>query len=181
MELAAGASSDVSNSSMRDSGGSSRRSSGFASNAYSGSSPSSSGSAHNCNKAAQTVEFRQAASTLDPDSVVAWVRVLVNLTCVALHSRMEEFSRLVHCCAKAEREPQWYDAFDLLVDLDMPRTAQFIQTRMLSRTTRTPWADLPATGGWLAEDARMAELLERDRGMLEESRLTNLANYEFAK
>ncbi|KAK8010464.1 hypothetical protein PG990_009429 [Apiospora arundinis] len=95
---------------------------------------------------ALTVEFRQAASTLDADSVVAWVRVVVNLACAALHSRLDEYSRLVHACAKAEREPAWYDAFDLLVDLDMPRTAQMIQTRMLSRPRRSPWADLPADG-----------------------------------
>ncbi|KAK8091003.1 hypothetical protein PG994_000508 [Apiospora phragmitis] len=103
-----------------------------------------SGGVHHCNTDSRTVEFRQAASTLDPDSVVAWIRVVVNLTCVAVHTTLDEFSRLVHGCAKAEREPAWYDAFDLLVDLDMPRTAQFIQTRMLARAGRTPWADLPA-------------------------------------
>ncbi|KAK8051195.1 hypothetical protein PG993_002580 [Apiospora rasikravindrae] len=98
---------------------------------------------HECNTSSRTVEFRQAASTLDPDSVVAWIRVVVNMTCVAVHTTHEEYARLVHCCVKAEREPEWYDAFDLLVDLDMPRTAQFIQNRMLSRATRTPWAALP--------------------------------------
>ncbi|KAK8079746.1 hypothetical protein PG997_007564 [Apiospora hydei] len=98
---------------------------------------------HRCDKSSRTVEFRQAAATLDPDSVVAWVRVVVNLTCVAVHTTHDEYARLVHCCAKAEREPAWYDAFDLLVDLDMPRTAQFIQGRMLSRASRTPWAALP--------------------------------------
>ncbi|KAK8128435.1 hypothetical protein PG984_009543 [Apiospora sp. TS-2023a] len=137
-------------------------SSTFAPNAFSDTSSSKGG--HVCNKAAQTVEFRQAASTLDPDSVVAWVRVVVNLTCVALHTRIEEFSRLVHCCAKAEREPKWYDAFDLLVDLDMPRTAQFIQTSMLSRKTRSPWADLPAKGAFV-KDERMVAEEDRDRGV----------------
>ncbi|KAK7956984.1 uncharacterized protein PG986_006206 [Apiospora aurea] len=101
------------------------------------------GGEHGCEKRSRTVEFRQAAATLDPDSIVAWVRVVVNLTCVAVHTTHDEYARLVHCCAKAEREPAWYDAFDLLVDLDMPRTAQFIQDRMLSRASRTPWAALP--------------------------------------
>ncbi|KAK7981746.1 hypothetical protein PG988_003984 [Apiospora saccharicola] len=145
----------------RSSSNNSRVSSTFAPNAFS---DTSSAKSHVCNKAAQTVEFRQAASTLDPDSVVAWVRVVVNLTCVALHTRIEEFSRLVHCCAKAEREPKWYDAFDLLVDLDMPRTAQFIQTSMLSRKTRSPWADLPAKGAFV-KDERMVAEEDRDRGV----------------
>ncbi|KAK7928076.1 hypothetical protein PG985_005074 [Apiospora marii] len=145
-DVAAGSHDSNSSSAMAEDGDNSssrsRRSSAFAPNAFSDTASRHSSTAGQHVKS-ETVEFRQAAATLDPDSVVAWVRVVVNLTCVAVHSRMEEFSRLVHCCAKAEREPAWYDAFDLLVDLGMPRTAQFIQTSMLSRKTRTPWADLP--------------------------------------
>lgn len=155
---------------------SSRRSSIFAPNAYSTDSPRGGSPEigpgdreHTCSLAGRSVEFRQAAATLDPDSVVAWVRVVVNLTCAAVHSRMEEFSRLVHCCAKAEREPQWYDAFDLLVDLGMPRTAQFIQTRMLSRQTRSPWADLPAKEA-PKKDATVESATERYERRQEEIR-----------
>ncbi|KAI1757693.1 putative amidoligase enzyme-domain-containing protein [Xylaria castorea] len=75
----------------------------------------------------RTVEFRQMASEMDPDAVVAHGKVVVRLCEIAAEMELEELYQIVLDCAVAEVNGDRYDVFDLLADLDLEAEAKVLQ------------------------------------------------------
>lgn len=78
----------------------------------------------------RTLEFRQAAGTVDPDEVVAHAKVVVRLCEWASAAPIGELWKRILDLAQAEKHSDWYDVFDLLVDLDLVDEARIIQRQM---------------------------------------------------
>ncbi|KAI1413426.1 hypothetical protein F5Y13DRAFT_161262 [Hypoxylon sp. FL1857] len=78
----------------------------------------------------RTIEFRQAAGTVDPDEVVAHGKIVVRLCEAVATKTPEELWKMILDLAQAETHPQWYDVFDLLVELDLVEEARVIQQQM---------------------------------------------------
>lgn len=94
-----------------------------------------------------TVEFRQAAGTVNADNLVAWVMVVLNLTSVAVLTDERSFSGFLQRCAAGAEDPGVYDVFDLLIDIHLPRTAQYIQSTLSETANSVPWADIKTGPG----------------------------------
>ncbi|KAI0202802.1 hypothetical protein F4808DRAFT_419920 [Astrocystis sublimbata] len=75
----------------------------------------------------RTVEFRQMASTMESDEVVAFGKVVVRLCEVAAELSIEELWGVVLDCALAETHGSWYDVFDLLGELGLESEARVLQ------------------------------------------------------
>ncbi|KAI1801219.1 putative amidoligase enzyme-domain-containing protein [Daldinia bambusicola] len=78
----------------------------------------------------RTIEFRQAAGTVDADEVVAHARIAVRLAEFACEIDMNSLWRVILELAESEVDPKWYDIFDLLSDLGLGNEARFIQRQM---------------------------------------------------
>ncbi|KAI1742450.1 hypothetical protein F4680DRAFT_463907 [Xylaria scruposa] len=75
----------------------------------------------------RTVEFRQYASEMDPDCVVAHGKVVVRLCEIAADMDLEELWQVALDCDVAEVNGNWYDVFDLLADFGLEEEAKVIQ------------------------------------------------------
>ncbi|KAI1159945.1 hypothetical protein F5B18DRAFT_676569 [Nemania serpens] len=75
----------------------------------------------------RTVEFRQMASTMEPEEVVAHGKVIVRLCEFAAESDIDELWRLVLDCTEAEVNGEWFDVFDLLAELGLSSEANVLQ------------------------------------------------------
>ncbi|KAJ2984970.1 hypothetical protein NUW58_g5785 [Xylaria curta] len=75
----------------------------------------------------RTIEFRQMASTMEPDEVVAHGRVIVRLCEFAAQIGIEELWEVVMDCAIAEVHRDWFDVFDLLAELRLVAEAKVLQ------------------------------------------------------
>ncbi|KAI1112427.1 hypothetical protein F5Y14DRAFT_463568 [Nemania sp. NC0429] len=75
----------------------------------------------------RTIEFRQMASTMEPDEVVAHGKVAVRLCEFAAEADLEELWRIVLDCTVAEVHGDWYDVFDLLAELGLNDEARVLQ------------------------------------------------------
>jgi len=75
----------------------------------------------------RTVEFRQQASTIVPEEIVAHGRVVVRLCEFAANADLEELWKIVLDCTTAEASGEWYDVFDLLAELGLNREARVLQ------------------------------------------------------
>ncbi|RYP61416.1 hypothetical protein DL769_007701 [Monosporascus sp. CRB-8-3] len=81
----------------------------------------------------RTIEFRQAAGTMDPDEVVAHAKVVVRLCEWASTAHLAEFWKLILDCEAGESTPSWFDVFDLLARLDLNAEAKVLQRSMAPR------------------------------------------------
>ncbi|RYP41830.1 hypothetical protein DL768_010440 [Monosporascus sp. mg162] len=81
----------------------------------------------------RTIEFRQAAGTMDPDEVVAHAKVVVRLCEWASTAGLAEFWKLILDCEAGESTPSWFDVFDLLAKLDLNAEAKVLQRSMAPR------------------------------------------------
>ncbi|KAI1173418.1 hypothetical protein F4777DRAFT_600703 [Nemania sp. FL0916] len=69
-----------------------------------------------------TIEFRQAAGSLDEKWIVAWAKICLALNGPAVvESSDKDFFQLLHNCLKAKELPKEYDVFDLLHDIGLGR------------------------------------------------------------
>ncbi|KAI0427590.1 hypothetical protein F5Y09DRAFT_333256 [Xylaria sp. FL1042] len=75
----------------------------------------------------RTVEFRQMASTMEADEVVAHGKIIVRLCEFAGEAELADFWKLILDCAVAEGHGDWYDVFDLLADLGLISEAKVVQ------------------------------------------------------
>ncbi|KAI1261492.1 hypothetical protein F5Y18DRAFT_401385 [Xylariaceae sp. FL1019] len=67
-----------------------------------------------------TIEFRQAAGTLDEEWVVRYIRICAALCGQAVvEAPNDDFFQLLYNCQRGELSPQSYNLFDLLHDLGM--------------------------------------------------------------
>ncbi|KAI1181925.1 hypothetical protein F5B17DRAFT_422869 [Nemania serpens] len=97
----------------------------------------------------RTIEFRQMASTMEPEEVVAHGKVIVRLCEFAAESDLEELWRLVFDCATAEDHSDWFDVFDLLAELGLDSEASVLQhsvARFRSESTPESKAAAKRTG-----------------------------------
>ncbi|KAI0849981.1 putative amidoligase enzyme-domain-containing protein [Daldinia vernicosa] len=75
----------------------------------------------------RTIEFRQAASMVDPVGVVAYARIAVGLCQFAITASHEDFFKIILDCKISERHPSWYDVYDLLEDVGLYPEAKVVQ------------------------------------------------------
>ncbi|KAI0878206.1 hypothetical protein GGS24DRAFT_443934 [Hypoxylon argillaceum] len=67
-----------------------------------------------------TIEFRQAAGSLDDNWIAIWIKICLALCGPAVvDSSDADFYQLLYNCAKAEKNPREYDVFDLLHDIGL--------------------------------------------------------------
>ncbi|KAI3318974.1 hypothetical protein HD806DRAFT_525879 [Xylariaceae sp. AK1471] len=67
-----------------------------------------------------TIEFRQAAGSLDDQWVILWAKICLALCGSAVvESSDDDFFQLLYDCAKGEEKPWTYDVFDLLHDIGL--------------------------------------------------------------
>lgn len=81
----------------------------------------------------RSVEFRQAAGTIDPDEVVAHGRIVARLCEWASTASPEELWTTIMDCATAEGAARRYDVFDLLAGLGLAAEAEVLQERIAAR------------------------------------------------
>ncbi|KAI3325514.1 hypothetical protein HD806DRAFT_449712 [Xylariaceae sp. AK1471] len=75
----------------------------------------------------RTLEFRQMASTMNPDEVVAHGKIIVRMCEWASEVDLETLWKVVLDCTVAENDGNWYDVFDLLAELDLVEEAKILQ------------------------------------------------------
>ena len=83
----------------------------------------------------RTIEFRQGAGSFDSEALVAWCRTCVRLCDFARDVSDDVYWKIIIDCSEAvgeddegddEEHVQWYDAFDLLAELGLPKEAQVL-------------------------------------------------------
>ncbi|KAI0097564.1 hypothetical protein GGR51DRAFT_578003 [Nemania sp. FL0031] len=75
----------------------------------------------------RTIEFRQMASTMEADEVVAHGKVIVRLCQYAVEADLDQLWKLVLDCTVAEDRGDWFDVFDLLAELGLHSEARALQ------------------------------------------------------
>ncbi|KAI1138810.1 hypothetical protein F5Y05DRAFT_425128 [Hypoxylon sp. FL0543] len=83
-----------------------------------------------CKNPKQTVEFRQAAGSLDGGWVATYARICVGIAWFAKTATKGRFWRLVYDCQRAEVDKTRYDILDLLLDLSLAEEAKVVQQRL---------------------------------------------------
>ncbi|KAI2463433.1 putative amidoligase enzyme-domain-containing protein [Annulohypoxylon bovei var. microspora] len=78
----------------------------------------------------KTIEFRQAAGSLDGHWVATYARICVGIARFAQNAKMPDLWRLIYECHHAEKYKDQYDVLDLLQDLDLASEAKVIQSRL---------------------------------------------------
>ncbi|KAI1658917.1 hypothetical protein F4813DRAFT_395319 [Daldinia decipiens] len=91
----------------------------------------------------RTIEFRQAASTVDPVEVVTYARIAVGLCQFAATASHEDFFKIILDCKTAEENPSCYDVYNLLKKVDLYPEAKVVQAvlsgTMTDATQREYW------------------------------------------
>ncbi|KAI1427653.1 hypothetical protein F5Y12DRAFT_791960 [Xylaria sp. FL1777] len=88
-----------------------------------------------------TIEFRQAAGSLDADWIVVWAKICLALSGPAVtECSNDDFFQLLYDCAKSEERRCKYNVFDLLHDIGLDEgDIEFVQLRLMSnRHEREP-------------------------------------------
>ncbi|KAI0486982.1 hypothetical protein F4859DRAFT_527139 [Xylaria cf. heliscus] len=75
----------------------------------------------------RTIEFRQMASTMDPDEVVAHGKIVVRLCEIAAQLDIEELYKIVLDISVGESNGSWFDVFDFLAEIGMESEAKVLQ------------------------------------------------------
>ncbi|KAI8958657.1 putative amidoligase enzyme-domain-containing protein [Daldinia sp. FL1419] len=83
----------------------------------------------------RTIEFRQAASTVDPVEVIAYTRIAIRLFEFGASASPEELLKVILDCEMAEEEPAWFDLYDLLHELDLLPEAKIVQAVLSGNMT----------------------------------------------
>ncbi|KAI1100272.1 hypothetical protein F4804DRAFT_344876 [Jackrogersella minutella] len=78
----------------------------------------------------RTIEFRQAASTVDPAEVVSQVRIAVRACEFAATADFEKFQKIIFDCSTAEDDPGWFDVYDLFLELNLRPEAKIVQAAL---------------------------------------------------
>lgn len=89
----------------------------------------------------RTVEFRQAAGTMDGHWVTTYAKICLGIAKFAETATDASLWTLIWECHRADKNKIWYDVFDLLLDLGLPEEARVVQNRL-------------ETGGHVAEQLR---------------------------
>ncbi|OTB11403.1 hypothetical protein K445DRAFT_26566 [Daldinia sp. EC12] len=84
-------------------------------------------------EAKRTIEFRQAASMVDPVQTVAYARIAVGLCQFAASASRDDLFKIILDCEMAEQNPSWFDVYDLLMEVDLYPEAKIVQA-VLSET-----------------------------------------------
>jgi hypothetical protein len=79
----------------------------------------------------RTVEFRQAAGTLDPSWIAFYARLCVHLCERAIRDRRHGYMALVRTCALAEEDSSKYDIFDFMHELGLGEYADYVEDRVV--------------------------------------------------
>ncbi|KAI1338435.1 hypothetical protein F5Y15DRAFT_128985 [Xylariaceae sp. FL0016] len=91
------------------------------------------------NQPKRTIEFRQAAGSIEPDQVVAWAQVVVGLCMFASTANLRRLAHIAVDCAEAEIDATWYDVFDLLEEVGLTDQGKVLQNGIAtSRQNYTP-------------------------------------------
>ncbi|KAK6075583.1 hypothetical protein SCUP234_07672 [Seiridium cupressi] len=77
----------------------------------------------------RTVEWRQAAGSMDGKWVSVWSRIVVGVSRFAVHAPVDEFLRILTCCDYAEKGGS-YDVLDLLEDMGLVAEAEVAGQRI---------------------------------------------------
>ncbi|KAI6081324.1 hypothetical protein F4821DRAFT_275101 [Hypoxylon rubiginosum] len=75
----------------------------------------------------RTIEFRQPQGTVDPDEVLAHVKILVTVADYACKMSNNEMFKWIIDLTQAEIQPHWYDVVDFLFDLGLVKEAFIIE------------------------------------------------------
>ncbi|KAK5624819.1 hypothetical protein RRF57_000535 [Xylaria bambusicola] len=75
----------------------------------------------------RTIEFRQMASTMISDEVVAHGKIIVKLCEFAAEAALSDFWKVVLDCTVAELTGNWFDVFDLFAELALVSEARILQ------------------------------------------------------
>ncbi|KAI1214709.1 uncharacterized protein F4807DRAFT_455161 [Annulohypoxylon truncatum] len=78
----------------------------------------------------RTIEFRQAASTIDPAEVVSRARIAVRLCEFAANATHQQLHKMFFDFSVAEVDPRWLDVYDLFVQLDLRPEARVVQAAL---------------------------------------------------
>ncbi|KAI1207596.1 putative amidoligase enzyme-domain-containing protein [Annulohypoxylon truncatum] len=78
----------------------------------------------------RTIEFRQAAGTVDPDEIIAHAKIVIRLCEFATQTTMKELWKTISDLHLGETNWDWYDVFDFLVDLNLVDEAKVIQRQL---------------------------------------------------
>ncbi|KAI1385778.1 uncharacterized protein F4822DRAFT_432636 [Hypoxylon trugodes] len=81
----------------------------------------------------RTIEFRQAAGSVDPDEIVAQCKIAVGVCDFARTAPLERLWEVILDLAQGEVNSNWYDVFDLLTELDLVEPAKVIERRLAER------------------------------------------------
>ncbi|KAI2471613.1 hypothetical protein F4781DRAFT_440228 [Annulohypoxylon bovei var. microspora] len=85
------------------------------------------------NQPKRTLEFRQPTGTVDADEVVAHAKIVVRLCEWASSASISDLWKVIVDLSQAETQSEWYDVFDLLVELDLVDEARVIQRQMANQ------------------------------------------------
>ncbi|KAI1419496.1 hypothetical protein F5Y12DRAFT_793728 [Xylaria sp. FL1777] len=75
----------------------------------------------------RTVEFRQMASTMEPEEVIAHGKIIVRLCEFAAEVDLPGLWKVALDCTVAEVNGDWFDVFDLLAELGLVPEAKILQ------------------------------------------------------
>ncbi|KAI1466438.1 putative amidoligase enzyme-domain-containing protein [Daldinia caldariorum] len=75
----------------------------------------------------RTIEFRQAASTVDPIEVVTHARIAVGLCRFAASASHNALMQVILDCEMAEGNPSWFDVYDFLSEVGLTPEAKIVQ------------------------------------------------------
>ncbi|KAF2971924.1 hypothetical protein GQX73_g1667 [Xylaria multiplex] len=104
----------------------------------------------------RTIEFRQMASTLNPEEVVAFGKVVVRLCEFAGEADLDKLWNLILDCAVAETHNTWYDVFDLLGELGLISEAKVLYHPVARfRGEKVPEGDIRVDGAISSSILRM--------------------------
>ncbi|KAI1358444.1 hypothetical protein F5Y08DRAFT_116240 [Xylaria arbuscula] len=79
----------------------------------------------------RTIEFRQMASTMEPEEVVAHGNIVVQLCEFAAEAPLSDFWKVVLDCTVAEYTGDWFDVFDLLAELSLVPEAHVLKNAVV--------------------------------------------------
>ncbi|KAH8649937.1 hypothetical protein BX600DRAFT_529012 [Xylariales sp. PMI_506] len=95
-----------------------------------GSSGSGGGSGVGCGGLRKTVEWRQAAGSMDARWVAAWARIVVGVSRWAVWATPAAFFRVLANCARADRGEGAYDVIDMLEEMGLVAEATVAEERI---------------------------------------------------
>lgn len=103
-----------------------------------------------------TVEFREAAGSLDPSWVAVWARIVSRIVQFCLEAEEDKFVEVLMRVVEAELAFEAnggvsrYDVVDFLHDLGLPEEAKFVEKNILMGDKALFW--FPCVLGWNHEE-----------------------------